>query len=218
MSVEENFKYQSHHGVYFKAGTEVVCTDRDSMNYDQKGIIVDVSKIGNKYTYEVQFGKIKETLLDLNIIPWDTDTEEAKLNRIKQNLQIFISYGSEHRSTVKKIYDELKDKEMGVWMDDKSLIPGNRWENEIRKTITNFQIALVFLSSTSLNRDGYLKKEIDIISQKSSDDEKFLIIPIKLDDCMIPKQLSQWHCLNFDETIGMKALLAALEKHAEQLL
>jgi hypothetical protein len=218
MSSNVNFKYQSYRGVYFKPGTEVVCTDRTSMNYDEKGIIVNVLKRESSYSYEVQFGQITETLLDLNIIPWDTDTEEAKLNRIRQNLQIFISYGSEHRSTVEKVYDELKEKEMGVWMDDKSLIPGNQWEKEIRKTIMNFQIALIFLSSTSLNRDGYLKKEIDIIVDKSNNDEKFLIIPIKLNDCVIPQQLSKWHWLNFNNMIGMKTLLSALEKHAQQLL
>ncbi len=57
--------------------------------------------------------------------------EKKKKKAVPQKL--FLSYAREDLEIAKKIYDDLTDKGVNVWLDDDALLPGQNWRNEITK-------------------------------------------------------------------------------------
>ena len=51
--------------------------------------------------------------------------------------KVFLSYAHQDLSIARKIYDELRNQNIDVWFDREDLLPGTRWEEEIRSVIKN---------------------------------------------------------------------------------
>ena len=52
-----------------------------------------------------------------------TDMNELKPEEVKKQ-QVFICYAKEDIQTAERLYQDLKQKGIQVWMDKKSLLPG----------------------------------------------------------------------------------------------
>jgi hypothetical protein len=107
--------------------------------------------------------------------------------------QIFISYASEDVTRVRNTYKKLKAENLNPWMDRSNIDPGTHWDVEIQKALQNSGFFVVCLSRSSVAKEGYFKKEIDI----ALDLEKtgaLKIFPVLLDDCPVPASLNfiQW--------------------------
>jgi TIR domain len=112
-------------------------------------------------------------------------------------VQIFLSYAKQDRQKVSKLYDFLAAQGFNPWMDKKNLLPGMKWRPTIEKAIHDSDFFVACTSHNSVNRRGFLQKEIkialDILDQML--DEDIYLIPARLEDCEIPRQLSvelQW--------------------------
>jgi len=105
---------------------------------------------------------------------------------------IFLSYASEDREHVSKVYEHLKEENLNAWMDIHSLLPGEIWEDEIRKTIIESEFVLIFLSHNSVNKKGFIAKEIALVKEvlSSVSHGQINVIPVRLDDCPIPDEFS----------------------------
>ncbi len=110
---------------------------------------------------------------------------------MKPTAQIFLSYASADRVAVRDLYRRLSDAGFTPWMDEEDLLPGQSWTREIFKAIRNSELILVCLSATSLNKLGYVQKEItyalDIWQEKLADD--IFVIPVRLEECEVPRDL-----------------------------
>jgi hypothetical protein len=109
---------------------------------------------------------------------------------------IFLSYSRVDSAVVQELYRKLKQQGFQLWFDEESLLPGQVWENEIEGAIFSAGLVLVLLSSKSVNRMGYAQKEIRTaleVMERMPEGRPYLV-PIRLDDCAIPKQLSHIHC------------------------
>lgn len=130
--------------------------------------------------------------------------------------KIFISYAKEDRTTALRLYEDLKRNGVVPWIDVKNLIPGQRWADEIRKIIvkeSGYFVAL--LSSNSVNRRGYVHKELKLALDIEDEHPPFknFIIPVRLDDCPIAyEELEkiQWIDLFESYEEGVRKLLIAL--------
>jgi hypothetical protein len=83
-------------------------------------------------------------------------------------------------------------------MDCRRLKAGQNWDFEIRTALDNAAIIVIFISRNSIDRRGYVQREIKLALDKF--EEKLIgdiyIIPVLLDsDCRIPDQLKQIHCV-----------------------
>lgn len=137
------------------------------------------------------------------------------------DILVFLSYASEDREHVLPVYEFLvKNGFPNVWMDVKKLLPGNIWDIEIQRNLRRAEIIIVFLSNNSVNKRGYIQKEIktvlEYVKEKLSDD--IYIIPVKLDfDVSIPEQLRSIQTLDLYENESLSQLKSALQAQAEIL-
>ncbi len=76
--------------------------------------------------------------------------------------KVFLSYAREDLKIAKKIYNDLADKGINVWLDDNALIPGQNWRYEITQAIKGSNYFLALLSSNSVSKIGYVQKELKL--------------------------------------------------------
>jgi formylglycine-generating enzyme required for sulfatase activity len=98
---------------------------------------------------------------------------------------VFISYAREDLEDALKLYNDLKRAGANPWLDRESLLPGQRWEIEIRRAIRENRYFLAVLSSNSVSRRGYVHKEVAEALKILDEfpESEIFIIPARLDGC-----------------------------------
>jgi hypothetical protein len=79
---------------------------------------------------------------------------------MKSALQIFLNYAREDQEPVRRLYQRLIEEGFNPWMDVEKLTPGKRWDSAIRQALRASDLVIICLSSTSVEKRGYLQKEI----------------------------------------------------------
>jgi hypothetical protein len=72
----------------------------------------------------------------------------------------FLSYAREDSEAANRLYNDLAKSGVTVWFDKQCLLPGQKWEMEIRKAIRNSRYFLALLSSSSVTKRGFVQREI----------------------------------------------------------
>jgi hypothetical protein len=98
---------------------------------------------------------------------------------------IFISYAREDVEEAKRIYKGLTSSGVNAWFDQESILPGQNWKVIISQAIRNCRYFLALLSQNSVNKRGYVQRELsealDILDEFPS--SEIFIIPVRLDGC-----------------------------------
>jgi formylglycine-generating enzyme required for sulfatase activity len=127
--------------------------------------------------------------------------------------RIFLCHASEDKPRVRELYQQLKAAGYFPWLDEEDLLPGVDWEREIRRAIRGSEIFLACLSQKSLNRKGYVHKEIKIgldeLDQMPED--KIYLIPVRLEDCTVPDRLESRQWVDLFAPRGFEKLTRALD-------
>lgn len=147
--------------------------------------------------------------------------KEGVNNKIKsksngQKLKVFLCHANEDKPIVRKLYSRLKRCGVQPWFDDEDLIGGQDWELEIEKAVGSSDIVIVCLSNKSITKTGYVQKEIKFaldIADRQPENSIF-IIPIKLEECLLPERLKKWQALDSFLSNGFNKLKKALNKRA----
>ncbi len=148
------------------------------------------------------------------------DTTTNSSQPLKRSLQVFLCYASDDKPAVRSLYQQLK-AERGIvpWFDEEALLPGQKWKHEIPKAVRNSDIVLVCLSQKSVNKSGYVQKEIrfalDVADNKPED--TIYIIPVRLEECEAPERLRNLQWENFFAENGYERLMQTLRKLADEL-
>lgn len=125
---------------------------------------------------------------------------------------VFLCHSSGDKEKIRWLHGELRKSGFKPWLDEEDLIPGTRWEAEIRKAVKASDIVLVCLSKTSITKEGFVQKEIkialDIADEKPED--TIYIIPARLEDCALPARLREWHCVDLFRENGFNKLVTAI--------
>jgi len=126
---------------------------------------------------------------------------------------VFLSYARDDQDAVKLIYTKLQAEGYSPWMDQFDILPGENWERSIRNAIQKADFFLIFLSPYSVNRRGVLQKEIraalDAWNTMLASD--IYLIPVRLGDCSIPGELSDFQWVDIFDTSGWNKLLSAIK-------
>lgn len=102
-------------------------------------------------------------------------------------MQIFISYAREDSNEAIKLYNSLSNVEgLEPWLDKEKLLPGADWELEINNAMENSKYILLLLSSKSVDKEGYVQKEIynALERLKHFPPGKIFVIPARIDNCV----------------------------------
>ena len=132
---------------------------------------------------------------------------------MKRKPFLFFSYARDDQDVVKSIYKRLQEGGNKPWMDQFDILGGEDWQRAIKTAIKKADFFLIFLSSHSVNRRGVLQKEIrealEAWTGMLSND--IYLIPVRLDDCQVPDDLSSFQCVDLFEDSGWSKLLSAIK-------
>lgn len=134
-------------------------------------------------------------------------------------LRVFLCHSSSDKPAVRNLYQRLQVDGIDPWLDEEKLLPGQDWHLEIRKAVRNSHAVLVCLSPTSINKIGYVNREIKYALDVADEQPEgsIFIIPVKLEECVIPDRLRTWQWVNYFESNGYERLMRALRARAQAL-
>ena len=143
----------------------------------------------------------------------------------QRKLKVFISYSTQDRSTIRSLGGMLIKDGIDVWLDYQNILPGEQWDIAIEKAISSSDAVIVCLSNNSMTREGYVQREfryaLDLAFEKP--EGTIYIIPVRLDECDLPRQLRQYHYLDLFSTgsqidrVAYNRLLRSLQLRAQNL-
>jgi len=134
-------------------------------------------------------------------------------------LQVFLCHSSEDKPQVRELYRRLLHQGIIPWIDEEDILPGKNWEIEIKKAIRDCDVVIVCLSNNSINKRGFIQKEIkyalDVADEIPSDD--IFIIPARMENCQVPNNLKSWQWVNLFEDNGFQKLMKSLKARIKEL-
>ena len=133
---------------------------------------------------------------------------------------IFLAHATEDKPMVRRIYNELLKSGLKPWLDEDSLPPGVKWEDEIKKAIKNSRFFVACISRNSIVKNGFVQKELKLALQqlelKAADNIYF--IPALLEDVELPDisvntvNLRDYQASKLFEPRGLEILTSFLKK------
>jgi hypothetical protein len=99
-----------------------------------------------------------------------------------------------------------------TWLDEVNIAAGEEWEPKIKRAVHEATFVIVCLSSNSIEKRGFIQKEIRIAldAAEETPEGTIYVIPILLDDCVVPERLRRWQHIRLYENDGFDKLLASL--------
>ncbi|MCL4295323.1 MAG: SUMF1/EgtB/PvdO family nonheme iron enzyme [Anaerolineae bacterium] len=149
------------------------------------------------------------------------ETSEVKVNLTSKvsshRLRIFLCHASADKEVVRELYHRLLADGFEPWLDEEDLLPGQKWQLEIPKAVRSADLVIVCLSRQSITKAGYVQKEIRFALEvaEQQPEESIFLIPLRLEDCIVPEMLREWHWVDFFHPKGYERLVRSLRKKAE---
>jgi len=125
---------------------------------------------------------------------------------------IFVSYARPDVAIVRELVSFLESAGLNCWFDEKSLIGGQDWKGTISDEIKRCGLFVTLLSRSSIDRRGFFHSEMKLAIDEAMriPDDNIFVLPIRLDDCIIPRTLSKWHVIDLFDQRGIDRLLTAI--------
>jgi len=134
-------------------------------------------------------------------------------------LKVFLCHASGDKPAVRDLYKRLITEGVDAWLDQEKLLPGQNWRVEIPRAVREADVVVICLSNKSITKEGYIQKEIKFALDSA--DEKpegaIFLIPARLEDCVVPEQLSRWQWVDLHEENGFVKLLHSLKLRADKV-
>ncbi len=125
--------------------------------------------------------------------------------------KIFLSYAHEDADSSRLIYRFLSAMDLNVWMDEFDLRPGIDLRLAIEKEIEHSDYVIALLSNCSVNKYGYVQKELRTAMEELEKypEDRIYLVPVRLDDCEVPHSLRRKVWVDFGQPRSMIRLLKA---------
>lgn len=156
----------------------------------------------------------------LDAVPASAGIEiDATSARSPAVVRVFLCHASDDKSSVRKLHARLTEAVFTPWLDELDILPGEDWQRAITAAVKNSHVVLVCLSQRSVQKVGYLQREIRAVLQVAEEQPEgvIFVVPLKLDACAVPDTLRRWQWLDYFQQGADDRLLSALRKRASQL-
>lgn len=103
--------------------------------------------------------------------------------------KVFISYVREDAAQIDRLVAHLESNHIGVWLDRRDLIPGERWKSAIRRAIKNGAFFVACFSGNYTERKlTYMNEELLLAVEelRLRPRDQVWFIPIRLSRCTLP--------------------------------
>ena len=140
-------------------------------------------------------------------------------SRAGERLRIFLCHDSADKPAVRDLYRRLQADGFAPWLDEEDLLGGQVWEDEIPEAVRSSHVVLVCLSNNAINKAGFIQKEIRYVLDVADEQPEgtIFLIPLKLEECEVPRRLSRWQWINFFREDGYERLMRSLRARAGKL-
>ena len=138
-------------------------------------------------------------------------------------LRVFLCHSSKDKAAVRELYQKLRAEAwIQPWLDEEELYPGQDWNMEIEKAVEAADAIIVCLSKNSINKEGYVQRELRIVLDFADykPEGTLYIIPVRLEECEPPRRLRAWQYADYFEgqrERGLQRLLISLKRRADSL-
>jgi hypothetical protein len=138
-------------------------------------------------------------ILERNVNKEDNvDFEVAK--KTKEKMRVFLCHAQKDKPLVRELYRKLASEEwIDPWLDEEKLYPGQDWDFEIEKAVKLSDAVLVCLSTNSVDKEGYIQRELRYvlrIAEEKSEGSIF-VIPLRINDCLVPTRIREWQYVDY---------------------
>lgn len=146
------------------------------------------------------------------------------MSKNQRKLKVFLCHTSADKQKVKELYQRL-NKEIWIdpWLDVAKILPGQHWTSVIKQSLTEADSVIILISSNSINKEGFVQREMNLAWDLSLAKPRNVIylIPLRLEDCEVPFDLSERQWADYfgekqEETYN--SLLKSLRLRHEQKL
>ncbi len=188
--------------------------------YSVRPDLIDKEISSNNFTANILKSSDRSNLfLALNeFISLDENKLRDVIYHPNNEITIFISYAKEDYTKAYAIYQLLKQNKYTLWIDTENLLPGQDFDLEIEKAIQNSNFFIACLSNNSVTKEGFVQKELkrglDMLDRKP--ESAIYLIPLKLDECEVPKRFEKLHWCNFTDKKSTKKLIESIEAGCKQ--
>ena len=142
------------------------------------------------------------------------------MSESKRLLKVFLCHASADKPKVRELYRYLRRRGIQPWFDEINLIGGQDWQVEIPKALATSDAILICLTKNSVDKEGYIQKEIKFALDKALEmpEGRIFLIPVKFEECDLPYSLSRFQWVDlFSSEAGYSKMMKALKVRAEQL-
>lgn len=101
---------------------------------------------------------------------------------------IFLSHSWEDKEFVRRLAKDLEQVGAKVWIDEAEISLGDSLINKISEGVDNMDYLAVVLSKTSVQSE-WVKKEVNIAMTMEIKNKGVKVLPLIIDDCIIPALL-----------------------------
>ncbi|MBN8656597.1 MAG: TIR domain-containing protein [Anaerolineae bacterium] len=137
----------------------------------------------------------------------------------KRPLKVFLCHASTDKPKVRELYRYLKKRGIQPWFDEEDLVGGQDWQVEIPKALATSDAIIICLTKNSIDREGYIQKEIKFALDKALEmpEGRIFLIPVKFEECEVPFTLSRYQWVDLTVESGYARMMKALKFRASQL-
>ena len=137
----------------------------------------------------------------------------------KRPLKVFLCHASTDKPKVRELYRYLKKRGIQPWFDEEDLVGGQDWQVEIPKALATSDAIIICLTKNSVDKEGYIQKEIKFALDKALEmpEGRIFLIPVKFEECEVPFTLSRYQWVDLTVESGYAKMMKALKFRASQL-
>ena len=137
----------------------------------------------------------------------------------KRPLKVFLCHASTDKPKVRELYRYLKKRGIQPWFDEEDLVGGQDWQVEIPKALATSDAIIICLTKNSVDKEGYIQKEIKYALDKALEmpEGRIFLIPVKFEECEVPFTLSRYQWVDLTIESGYAKMMKALKFRASQL-
>lgn len=137
----------------------------------------------------------------------------------KRPLKVFLCHASTDKPKVRELYRYLKRRGINPWFDEEDLVGGQDWQVEIPKALATSDAIIICLTKNSVDKEGYIQKEIKFALDKALEmpEGRIFLIPVKFEECEVPFTLSRYQWVDLTVESGYAKMMKALKFRASQL-
>jgi hypothetical protein len=137
----------------------------------------------------------------------------------KRRLKVFLCHASADKPKVRELYRYLRRRGVTPWFDEMDLVGGQDWQVEIPKAISTADAIIICLTRNSVDREGYVQREIKFALDKALEmpEGRIFIIPVRFEECEVPVALSRYQWVDLFDEAGYARMMRSLRFRAAQL-